>query len=297
MQIRQLEYFLSLCDTLNFTRTAGEFYVSQTAVTQAIKALEAELETPLFIRTKRNVSLTPAGELLREDAKIILQQIAVAEARVRTAAADMTGSLRIGFAAGYEHEGLIEALHAFHTIYPEVKLSFEAKRGDVLWRKLEADGLDAIFTFLFRGIPDDCAAWSVRRYPLLAVFRQEHPLASLEMLRAQDLASYPCVAYKAKEETELHTAVEHFFMKAGFHPKVAFASDSTEVNLVAVGAGFGYLLLPGFIADRILPGSSLVTRRIIGYEEEITIGVVRKKDNDDPLLRRFLEICMTTLHR
>lgn len=57
------------------------------------------------------------------------------------------------------------------------------------------------------------------------------------------------------------------------------------------------MLLPGFIADRIDAGSSIVARRVIGYEEEITIGAVRKKDNTDPLLRRFLEICMTTLHR
>ena len=57
------------------------------------------------------------------------------------------------------------------------------------------------------------------------------------------------------------------------------------------------MLLPGFIADRVCNGASLVARRIIGYEEEITIGAVRKKDNTDPLLRRFLEICMTTLHR
>ena len=142
MQIRQLEYFLSLCKTLNFTRTAEAFFVSQTAVTQAIKALETELGTPLFIRTKRNVTLTPAGELLREDAGIILQQIAAAETRVRSASADMTGSLRIGFVAGYEHEGLVEALHTFHTIYPEVKLSVETESGDVLWRKLEADGLE-----------------------------------------------------------------------------------------------------------------------------------------------------------
>ena len=56
------------------------------------------------------------------------------------------------------------------------------------------------------------------------------------------------------------------------------------------------MLLPGFIADRC-NGASLVARRMIGYEEEITIGAVRKKDNTDPLLRRFLEICMTTLHR
>ena len=56
------------------------------------------------------------------------------------------------------------------------------------------------------------------------------------------------------------------------------------------------VLLPGFIADRC-NGASLVARRMIGYEEEITIGAVRKKDNTDPLLRRFLEICMTTLHR
>ena len=66
--------------------------------------------------------------------------------------------------------------------------------------------------------------------------------------------------------------------------------------LKPVWPGLGYVLLPGFIADRC-NGASLVARRMIGYEEKITIGAVRKKDNTDPLLRRFLEICMTTLHR
>ena len=61
MNTRQIEYFLAVADELSFTRAARRLYVSQTAVTQQIKALEEQLGVQLFERTKKKVVLTPAG--------------------------------------------------------------------------------------------------------------------------------------------------------------------------------------------------------------------------------------------
>lgn len=60
MNLRQLEYFVSVAETSSFTKTADKFFISQTAVTQQIKALEEQLDVILPRRTKRHVELTPS---------------------------------------------------------------------------------------------------------------------------------------------------------------------------------------------------------------------------------------------
>ena len=57
MNIRQLQYFVDLSETLNFTKTAQNFYISQTAITKQIQCLEGDLDIPLFHRSKKSVSL------------------------------------------------------------------------------------------------------------------------------------------------------------------------------------------------------------------------------------------------
>ena len=63
MNIKQLEYFVDLSQTLNFTKTAQNFYISQTAITKQIQCLEKDLGIPLFIRSKKSVELTNEGNL------------------------------------------------------------------------------------------------------------------------------------------------------------------------------------------------------------------------------------------
>ena len=62
MNIRQLQYFVDLSETLNFTKTAQNFYISQTAITKQIQCLEGDLDIPLFHRSKKSVSLTSEGQ-------------------------------------------------------------------------------------------------------------------------------------------------------------------------------------------------------------------------------------------
>ena len=72
MELRQLQYFTAVAETLNFSRAAEILYISQPALSQQIADLERELGVLLLQRSKRSVSLTPAGTLLLQEAKKLL---------------------------------------------------------------------------------------------------------------------------------------------------------------------------------------------------------------------------------
>ena len=75
MNINQLRYFVSAAENRSFTKAAAQYYISQTAVTQQIQALEYTVGVALFDRSSRPISLTPAGKLFLADAKAILERI------------------------------------------------------------------------------------------------------------------------------------------------------------------------------------------------------------------------------
>ena len=123
MNLRQLKYFVTLAETLSFTKTAQVFYISQTAVTQQIKSLESQLGVPLFRRTKRKVELTSAGAVFLPEAREILEKTQKAIVKTKLAYTGSSDTLRIGVVQGYEHSDMPEALHRFRAQNPNISIS------------------------------------------------------------------------------------------------------------------------------------------------------------------------------
>jgi DNA-binding transcriptional LysR family regulator len=94
--LRSLRYFVAVAEARHFNRAAQQLGMAQPPLSQQIRALEDQLETPLFLRRPRGVELTAAGEALLEDARSLLQQAGQAEARVRRVARGELGQLRLG---------------------------------------------------------------------------------------------------------------------------------------------------------------------------------------------------------
>ena len=102
MNTNQLRYFVTAAECRSFTKAADQFYITQTAITQQIRALEDSLGVPLFDRSSRPISLTPAGSAFLSDARSILGRIDQAVNRIQEVSTGMVGTLRIGYTKGFE---------------------------------------------------------------------------------------------------------------------------------------------------------------------------------------------------
>ena len=82
MDQKQLTYFIAVAKYRNFSRAAQDFYLTQPAISHQIKMLEKELDTELFVRNTKKVTLTDSGELFLEDAKSILDAMGQAKQKL-----------------------------------------------------------------------------------------------------------------------------------------------------------------------------------------------------------------------
>ncbi len=291
MQIRQLEYFLAVCDHLNFTAAAKQFYISQTAVSLQIKALEEELGVRLFDRTNRRVELTPAGKTFEEDARAILRRTRDAMGRARQAGTEVTGSLHIGFVKGYEKTNLSEQLSDFHTEYPNISLSFTRENVAELYDGILDGSLDLIYNLQYSMDDlEDIEFVTLKRYPLLAVMPASHPLSHRNSIRRSELKGYPVVDIKQSSSRYGEAAtITNAFTGAGFLPNIQYTSDDIETSILAVAAGLGYALLPGYITDTLTTREKVIAVPIEEEEELMTVIAAWHRNHSNPALDRFLK--------
>ncbi|MCD8217645.1 MAG: LysR family transcriptional regulator [Clostridiales bacterium] len=291
MQIRQLEYFLAVSEQLNFTKAAKQLYVSQTAVSLQIKALEEELGVSLFFRTNRRVELTPAGKSFQADARAILKRTEDAIERARKADTGFTGHLSIGFVKGYEKNNLSEMLADFHIKYPNISLSFARENVSDLYDSVLDSNLDIVFNLQYSTDDmEDMDYVVIRHYPLMAVVSTAHPLAHRASIRRSELKGYPLVDIVQREDKYGEAAtITNAFTRAGFLPDIQYVSDDIEISLLAVATGIGYALLPTYITDSITAKDKVVAIPIQGEEEEMTLVAAWHKDYHNPALKKFLE--------
>ena len=125
MNIQQLRYFLVLADTLSFTKTAEKYYISQTAVSNQIKALEEKLGVQLFQRDNRKVILTPAGKVFVKEAKSIITRIEEAVQHTKDAAEGFTGEIHVGYQWGFERTVFPKVLRDFQYEYQNIEILIE----------------------------------------------------------------------------------------------------------------------------------------------------------------------------
>lgn len=145
MNTKQLEYFISVAENLSFTKTAEKFYISQTAVTQQIKALEEQINVTLFTRSKRHVELTPAGKVFLSEARTIIKNINDAIAKTQQFAHGFFGTLSIGTLIGYEKNKLQQYLKEFSNTYPNISMDICTNEITELLNLVKNNSMDLAF--------------------------------------------------------------------------------------------------------------------------------------------------------
>ena len=145
MDIRQLHYFLVLCEEMNYTRAAQRLFLSRQALRQSISALEAELCGPLFLSAHHRLSLTDRGVSLQRHAAPVVEQFQQMQASLR-AEIQSAQPVRIGISVSLVPDylpGLETQLDKFRQQYPHVEMRFRMMDNDAVADDVEQGELDA----------------------------------------------------------------------------------------------------------------------------------------------------------
>ena len=147
VDIELYKIFYTVAKLGNITKASSELYISQPAVTMSIKKLEEQLETTLFIRTKRGVILTNEGAVLYEYVKEAMECIKIGENKIENLKKLENGNIRNGIGTTLTKHFLIKYLEIFHKKYPNITINIDTSMTSELLKKLENGKIDiAIIT-------------------------------------------------------------------------------------------------------------------------------------------------------
>ena len=232
LEPRLLRYFLAVANELHFGRAAARLYISQPSLSNQIRTLERTLGTDLFVRTSRQVELTPAGRALLEEAPLALAALERAAERARLAGEGVAGTVRLGYSpmAGYETLGAILAAveHDSPNVTVIASESFSAQiPGRVLAGELDV-GL-ALFPESMRGVRSEL----LRMEPLAILLGEGHPLAEADPIPLGRLESETLLLFPRELAPTYYDRVVEACERSGFQPRVKTFADPPPPAMVA----------------------------------------------------------------
>lgn len=293
MNFNQLRYFVSVIQCQSFTKAASRHYISQTAITQQIHALETSLDVLLIDRKTRPISPTAAGRVFYREALSLLSRMDSALEKTKNASDGLIGTLRIGYTKGYERSSLSEKLRQFHLEYPNILITCHRHDTDKLAAGLLNHDYDIIFTWDSTHIcqEDGIRFWLIERAPLVVAVYNSHPFARLKSLRREDLKD-ETILYMSPSATGESFGDSYFlelYHKAGYHPNILIRSNDTESILMMVAAEEGISILPAYTTNKLVDAKNLTFLPLIGESETEDILAVWKDDAANLTLSHFIE--------
>lgn len=290
IDIRQLQYFISVAEHLNFTKAAKEHFIAQTAMSQQIMTIEKQLGVKLFIRNNRSVQITPAGHIFLREAKLIVAMTEEAIRKTQYAAAGFVGSLKIGFLGSNEKRFLPEIIRKFRQNYPNISLNFIQDNTETINDYLERDLLDIAFTesYNLHKIHNfECK--TLCSDPIGVVLHREHPLATETKINITALTYEPFVAIDSQEyHGAFERMMEFCITKGGFTPKIVSQHRHPETVLLMIESGVGVTLLPSYFYNAYV-NPNLKFVEIEGEGDMVHSIIAWKKECTDPSIQLFLK--------
>jgi DNA-binding transcriptional LysR family regulator len=291
MELRQLRYFIAVAERLSFSKAAEHLHVTVPPLSRQIRQLEEELEAQLFVRDRRHVVLTDAGQLLLREGKALLDQTSRACDSVRLAKRGEAGVVKIGVGLGLG-EKISHVLVEHGKRFPAVEVSSSAIFSifqtdalvegtiDVGFLRPPVDNPDLVFEQLFE-----------EKFVIHA--SKDSPLAKHKSLKVGDLAGQSLLVPQCKPHVSIYDKTVALCAKAGVPIKVIQLSTDPlphgDIQTLLLASHKGICLMPDEPSCTPAPDSEVVA---IPFDEpEATVGVLAawRKDERSPAVLTFLD--------
>ncbi len=298
MELKNLEAFLLLARSLNFTRSAEQMFLSQSAFSRQIIRLEEELGCQLFNRTKRNVELTTFGKNFLEHAEKIVAEYNKCIYHLSCAGND-EGHLRLGLLNDLIDDIFPKIIRSFIKDNPEIAITYTDNGMSGLINNVLRDEIDCAYTLSYDTDKlAEISSFSVWAQPLYVALSASHPLSKKGSLCMADLSGYPFIMILPDTYNLGMIHINYLCKNAGFTPNVAAVVSNINSLMMLVNSNIGvgitartaeYISPEGVVLIPIKPDSE------DQLELQTEIAILWKTNNSNPAIAKFVESARKSL--
>lgn len=286
--LKQLKYFQSVVRLNSFSAAAEENFISQSAISQQVQALERELGFQLLERRNRSFTLTPAGAYFYQKSLILTADYERMCSEAAKIAKGDRASLRIGYLRCYTGAEFQRALALFSEKHPNVEVSVICGSHEELYGLLRTGDADLVLNDQRRAFSDEYVNLLLTTCRSYIEVSARSPLAQMEHISPPELKNIPCILVASETQRETEQAYYHDVV--GFSGEFLYAENLEEARLMVIGRK-GFLPADG-AAQTDLAGMSITRIPLVRGGEPILRSYCAfwKKDNSGYYVEEFAEL-------
>ncbi len=287
MNLQRMRYFAAVAEELHFGRAADRLHISQPPLSQQIRLLERELDTTLFDRSTRRVTLTDAGKFLYPEAVRLLAAADGVDRLMEQRRHGQTGTLRVGFVDSAAYEVMPRVLAEYRRRRPRVDFELHTLSSDEQVEALRAGRIDL---GIGRAVADPAHVEStlVMDERLLLAVGASHRLAESPPACLRDLSGEPIIGFDRSVSPSLHAVLAGMLAAEGvaYDPMIEATEYTTILGFVA--AGEGVAIVPAGVQTFRPPGLHYL--RLEDASASVPLLLLRGAGEPLPLVSHALEV-------
>lgn len=285
MDIRQLRYFVTVAEELNFSRAATKLHMSQPPLSQQIKALEEEMGVVLFLRTRREVKLTDAGKVfLRESRSVLAHLQAAVDTTLKTAKGDI-GELRLGMATSAVFHVMPKILERLQAQFPKVNVAVTDMGSRDQIRAVFQEKIDIGIIHEQPHI-EELAALPIFTEPFSLAIPSGHAFAARTDIPLGEMRDQAFVTFSREYAPALFDSFIAACGEAGFSPKIAHTARHALTIFQMVSLGLGSAFVPSSFARSAVPG--VVYRKLDQVQQRVRICAIWNPKNPSDVVANVI---------
>ncbi|HIV85224.1 MAG TPA: LysR family transcriptional regulator [Candidatus Monoglobus merdigallinarum] len=285
--LRQIKYFQAVVRTGSFSEAAEECHISQSAVSQQIKALEAELGFRLLDRNNRKLALTPAGEYFYKKSLVLAADFARLCSNAARIARGDDAVLKLGYLRSFSGREFHLALNDFTEKLPDVSVRLLPGNHEELFDLLRGGGADLVMSDQRRAFSDEYVNLILKTDGVYVELPASNAMSRLSSVTAQELKNIPCILVASKGQRE--NEQEYYRSVIGLRSEFIYAENLEEARLLVI-SGQGFMPAEGGGANVAVAA----VRRIPLFRDDRQITrnycLFWKKDHTGAYIEEFAEI-------
>lgn len=274
VELKQLEFFVSVCQELHFTRAAEKLGISQPSLSQQIRILEHEVGSPLFDRIGKKTMITEAGHILLKHCYNMFHELEQARMAIGELQGLKRGILKIGALHSVMNRLLPPAVMAFHHNYPHIELVLSDLRHGEIIEKLLHNELDLGIVY-YPVQNEDLKIMHLYDETLSLVVPDSHALSQLTEAKLEVLHEVPMVSLQ--RSYYLREFLDKTFKENGIAAKIVMELNTYDAVIRMVSEGAGAAILPfSYANQKKLDAVSVIP--LVDPVLQVAIGIAYRRN-------------------